>query len=45
MNDDSAKYLYCSHGCIRLSNQSIEQLFKLTTQPQLVGTPVTISIE
>lgn len=42
---DNAKYLYCSHGCIRLSNQNVAKLFKLTTQPQFVGTDIVVEIK
>lgn len=45
VGDDTAKYLYCSHGCIRLSNQNIEKLFTLTAQPKYVGVQPTITIE
>lgn len=42
---ESAKYLYCSHGCIRLSNENIEKLYKLTTQPQFTDVRASIVIE
>jgi hypothetical protein len=29
VDDDSAKYSYCSHGCIRISNENIKKLFTL----------------
>lgn len=31
VDDDSAKYSYCSHGCIRISNENIKKLFLLIT--------------
>lgn len=41
---EEAKYLYCSHGCIRLSNQNITQLFKITTSASYANTPISIII-
>lgn len=45
MDEETAKYLYCSHGCIRLSNQNIEKLFQLTTQPQFTTVRAGIQVE
>ena len=42
---DDAKYLYCSHGCVRLSNQNITTLFNLTTQPKYLGVTISIAIK
>lgn len=33
-DDESTKYLYCSHGCIRMSNQNITKLFQLMSDPK-----------
>jgi lipoprotein-anchoring transpeptidase ErfK/SrfK len=32
VEDDAAKYSYCSHGCIRISNNNIAKLFTLITK-------------
>jgi lipoprotein-anchoring transpeptidase ErfK/SrfK len=45
VGDDTAKYLYCSHGCVRLSNQNITKLFDLSTQPRYAGQPIFIGLE
>jgi len=29
VDDDTEKYSYCSHGCIRISNKNIKKLFTL----------------
>jgi hypothetical protein len=42
---DDAKFLYCSHGCVRLSNQNITKLFELTTQPRYAGMSILVTIE
>ena len=42
---DDAKYLYCSHGCIRLSNSNITDMFNLTTRPKYVGVMITVTIK
>jgi lipoprotein-anchoring transpeptidase ErfK/SrfK len=34
VGEEEAKYLYCSHGCIRLSNARITELYALTTNPK-----------
>lgn len=31
VDDDTEKYSYCSHGCIRISNEKIKELFALIT--------------
>ena len=31
VDDDAEKYSYCSHGCIRISNEKIKELFTLVT--------------
>jgi hypothetical protein len=36
--------MYCSHGCIRLSNQNITKLFQVTTQPRLSNMLLSIVI-
>ena len=42
---NEAKYLYCSHGCIRLLNQNIAKLFELTTQSKYVGVSILVSVK
>ena len=44
MDEEQARYLYCSHGCIRLSNQNIVKLFEVTTQPRLMAVPLFVVI-
>lgn len=44
LSDDDLKYLYCSHGCIRLSNQNIEKLFTLTNQAIYTGIQIKIVV-
>lgn len=42
---DDTKFLYCSHGCIRISNRDIQQLFeKLTFSSKLLQGPLFIFI-
>jgi hypothetical protein len=43
IGDDEVKYLYCSHGCVRLSNQNISKLFELTTQARYAGVTILVS--
>lgn len=33
IDDEEANFLYCSHGCIRISNYKIGEMFRLTTPP------------
>jgi lipoprotein-anchoring transpeptidase ErfK/SrfK len=42
---EDAKYLYCSHGCIRLSNQNITKLYELTVQTKYAGVAITVTIK
>jgi lipoprotein-anchoring transpeptidase ErfK/SrfK len=42
---DEAKYLYCSHGCIRLSNKNITRLYELTAQLKYAGVMITVTIK
>ena len=42
---EDAKYLYCSHGCIRLSNQNITRLFELTARPENLRATIPITVE
>ncbi len=42
---DQAKYLYCSHGCIRLSNQNITRMYELTTQARYAGATIAVSVK
>jgi lipoprotein-anchoring transpeptidase ErfK/SrfK len=44
IGDDEAKFLYCSHGCVRLSNQNITNLFELTTQARYAGVTILVNI-
>lgn len=44
IGEDEAKFLYCSHGCVRLSNQNITNLFELTTQARYAGVAILVSI-
>jgi lipoprotein-anchoring transpeptidase ErfK/SrfK len=32
IEEDAAKYSYCSHGCIRVSNSNIAKLFSIVTK-------------
>lgn len=45
LGEDEAKYLYCSHGCIRLSNQNITKLFELTTNAKYAGVTITVTVK
>jgi lipoprotein-anchoring transpeptidase ErfK/SrfK len=45
LGKDEAKYLYCSHGCVRLSNQNIAKLFELTTRTKYAGVTITVTIK
>lgn len=40
-----AKYLYCSHGCVRLSNQNIIKLFEITTASKYIGTTIRVTVD
>lgn len=41
---EEAKYLYCSHGCIRIPNGDINELFHLTSAILAAGTEIAITI-
>ena len=45
VGDDEAKFLYCSHGCVRVSNPNISKIFELTTQPKYAGTTISVTIK
>lgn len=45
VNDEEAKYLYCSHGCVRMSNQNISKIFELTTKPRYAGSTISVTIK
>jgi lipoprotein-anchoring transpeptidase ErfK/SrfK len=45
LSDDDLKYLSCSHGCIRLSNQNIEKLFQITNRAKYSGKPIKIIVK
>ncbi|WP_293370275.1 L,D-transpeptidase [Nevskia sp.] len=45
VGEDEAKFLYCSHGCIRVSNQNISKIFELTTKPKYAGTTISVTIK
>jgi lipoprotein-anchoring transpeptidase ErfK/SrfK len=44
LGDETTKYLYCSHGCIRISNADIQKLYDLTTPVLVKSGTVTIKI-
>ena len=44
-DDQATKFLYCSHGCVRLSNQNITKLYEITVQPKYVGRAILVSIK
>ncbi len=44
-DDNSTKYLYCSHGCIRLSNQNITKLYEIAVQLKYLATVVAVTIK
>lgn len=45
LDKDEAQFLYCSHGCIRISNQNITKLFNLLNQRNYLNAGTTITIE
>jgi lipoprotein-anchoring transpeptidase ErfK/SrfK len=45
LDADDARFLYCSHGCVRLSNQNITKLFELTTQGKYIGVKIAVTIK
>ena len=45
VGDDEAKFLYCSHGCVRVSNQNISKVFELTTQSKYAGMTISVTIK
>lgn len=45
VGNESAKYLYCSHGCIRVSNKNVTKMFDLTTKAKYAGIGVSVSIQ
>ncbi len=45
VGDNEAKYLYCSHGCVRLSNQNVTKMFELTTQAKYAGVTIAVTIK
>jgi lipoprotein-anchoring transpeptidase ErfK/SrfK len=45
VGEEESKFLYCSHGCVRISNQNITKLFELTTKQKYAGTTIFISIQ
>lgn len=42
-SDDSAKFLYCSHGCIRVANPDIQKLFAATMGPDTKKMTISIT--
>jgi lipoprotein-anchoring transpeptidase ErfK/SrfK len=45
VGDDEAKFLYCSHGCIRVSNQNISKIFEMTTRTKYVRAIISVTIK
>jgi lipoprotein-anchoring transpeptidase ErfK/SrfK len=45
VGDDEAKFLYCSHGCVRVSNQNISKIFELTSKLKYARTTITVTIQ
>jgi len=45
LDDEKTKYLYCSHGCVRVSNSNISKLFELTSQARFIGTRIKVTIQ
>jgi lipoprotein-anchoring transpeptidase ErfK/SrfK len=45
VGNDNAKFLYCSHGCVRISNQNIIKMFELTTKAKYVGSIISVTIK
>lgn len=45
LDDDKAKFLYCSHGCVRISNQNITKMFEVTTKDKYVGSTISVTIK
>lgn len=43
VSDDAAKFSYCSHGCIRVSNPSIVQLFEKTVNQKNISIKIVRS--
>jgi len=44
-DDNATKYLYCSHGCVRLSNHNISALYDITVQSKYVGVVISVIIK
>lgn len=44
-DNDSTKHLYCSHGCIRVSNQNITKLYESTVQSRYIDTVMSVTIK
>jgi lipoprotein-anchoring transpeptidase ErfK/SrfK len=44
VGEEQAKYLYCSHGCVRLSNRNIERLYSVTMEPRFSGIQIDVAI-
>lgn len=42
---DDAKFLYCSHGCVRLSNKNITKVYELTTQTKYLGVRISVTVK
>ena len=45
VGEDKSKFLFCSHGCVRLSNQNIQKLYELTTQAKYIGVKIAVTIK
>lgn len=45
VGNDNARYLYCSHGCVRVSNQNITQMFELTIKAKYAGSTISVTVK
>lgn len=45
IDDKEAKFLYCSHGCVRVSNQNITKLFETTTKAKYAGVTISVTVK
>jgi len=45
VGDEEAKYLYCSHGCVRLSNENISKLQEITTRSKYAKVTISVTIK
>ena len=45
VGEDNSKFLFCSHGCVRLSNQNIQKMYEVTTQAKYAGVKITVTVK